>query len=62
VLDVIPGACTVLVTVVPGSWQSAELAKRLRDVSPASLPGAGDSALAEIPVCYDGPDLATSPR
>jgi KipI family sensor histidine kinase inhibitor len=58
VRDVIPGACTVLVTVLPGSWQPAELARRLRDVSPAGPAAAGPAELAEIPVSYDGPDLA----
>jgi KipI family sensor histidine kinase inhibitor len=61
ILDVIPGARTVLVTVRPGSWDLAALASRIqglprRDPDPADLP------LAELPVCYDGPDLAEVAR
>ena len=60
VLDVIPGACTVLVTTEPGSWDTRDLAARLLDIVAADrsgdpLPSA--QAAAEIDVCYDGPDL-----
>ena len=57
VLDVIPGAQTVLVTVQPGSWDLGELASRILVLPPAVAP-ASSAALAEIPVHYDGPDLA----
>ena len=58
VLDVIPGACTVLVTVQPGSWDTGQLAARLLDIPLLASEGAAATAAVEIPVCYDGPDLA----
>ena len=58
VLDVIPGACTVLVTVQPGSWDTGQLAARLLDVPLRASEGAAATAAVEIGVCYDGPDLA----
>ena len=57
VLDVVPGARTVLVTTEPGSWDLAELARRIQ-VLPLPDDPAQDRALAEVPVTYDGPDLA----
>jgi KipI family sensor histidine kinase inhibitor len=56
VLDVVPGAQTVLVTTEPGRVDLAGLAAR---VVALTLPTAGPdaAALAEIPVVYDGPDL-----
>jgi KipI family sensor histidine kinase inhibitor len=56
VLDVVPGAGTVLVITEPGSLDLAELAERLLalPLPPASR---ADAALTEIPVVYDGPDL-----
>ncbi len=58
VLDVIPGAATVLVTVEPGSWEPAQLGRRLAGIAvPARTPAAAAAGL-EVPVCYDGPDLA----
>jgi KipI family sensor histidine kinase inhibitor len=61
VLDVIPGASTVLVTTEPRSWDLTELAARLTTLAP--LPAAGVSAAeAEIPVVYDGADLADVAR
>jgi KipI family sensor histidine kinase inhibitor len=61
VLDVVPGAETVLVTTEPGRVDLAELAER---VAALELPAAGPDAapLAEIPVVYDGPDLADVAR
>jgi KipI family sensor histidine kinase inhibitor len=60
VRDVIPGAATVLVTVGPGNWDTADLSSRL-----TGLPLTRDTATAvavapvvEIAVRYDGPDLA----
>jgi KipI family sensor histidine kinase inhibitor len=57
VLDVVPGARTVLVTTEPGSNDLGELAGRLLEV-PLPPDRAGEVALAEIAVVYDGPDLA----
>jgi KipI family sensor histidine kinase inhibitor len=57
VLDVVPGARTVLVTTEPGSNDLGELAGRLLELPlPPDRPG--EAALAEIAVVYDGPDLA----
>jgi KipI family sensor histidine kinase inhibitor len=58
IIDVVPGARTVLVTFEPGSWSPGELADRLQSM-PAP-PGPGDDAgpTMEIGVIYDGPDLA----
>jgi len=57
VLDVIPGARTVLVIVEPGSWDLGALARRVAAV-PVTVGATAGRALAEIPVVYDGPDLA----
>jgi KipI family sensor histidine kinase inhibitor len=61
VLDVVPGAQTVLVITEPGRVDLDDLAARLLALP---LPGAqaGAGALAEIPVVYDGPDLAEVAR
>ncbi len=58
IIDVVPGARTVLVTFEPGSWSPGELADRLRSLP--ALPGPDDDAgpITEIGVVYDGPDLA----
>jgi KipI family sensor histidine kinase inhibitor len=56
VLDVVPGAGTVLVITEPGSLDLAELAGRLLAL-PLPPPSRADAALTEIPVVYDGPDL-----
>jgi KipI family sensor histidine kinase inhibitor len=70
VVDVVPGAETVLVVLSPGAVGLRELAGRLQalvsDVADAASgekkgPDGGgepDSAVTEIPVLYDGPDLA----
>jgi KipI family sensor histidine kinase inhibitor len=61
VVDVVPGAETVLVTTEPGRVDLAELAERVVALElPVAGPGA--AALAEIPVVYDGPDLAEVAR
>ncbi len=56
-LDVVPGAGTVLITTEPGSRDLGELARLV-----SGLPLAGDPAsggpVVEIPVVYDGADLA----
>ena len=61
VLDAVPGAGTVLVTTEPGSWDLAELA-RVIGALPLAQAGAGQSGLTEIPVVYDGADLAEVAR
>jgi KipI family sensor histidine kinase inhibitor len=64
VLDVVPGAQTVLVRVEPGSWDLDELTAAVLALAEAGQPGraaepvAGSGGLLEIPVCYDGADLA----
>jgi KipI family sensor histidine kinase inhibitor len=58
VLDIIPGARSVLVTTEPGSWDPAELARVLADVRPAADAASADAPPLEFDVCYDGPDLA----
>jgi KipI family sensor histidine kinase inhibitor len=61
VLDAIAGAHTVLVLTEPGSWDLDELARRVAAVPDAGVDPAGQAA-AEIPVRYDGPDLAEVAR
>jgi KipI family sensor histidine kinase inhibitor len=57
VLDVVPAARTVLLTVEPGTDLAAVRRSVLAlDVEPGSAGAAGDTV--EIPVTYDGPDLA----
>jgi KipI family sensor histidine kinase inhibitor len=57
VLDIVPGARTVLIVTQPGSWDLTDLARRIRALPTAAEP-AGAAEPAEIPVVYDGPDLA----
>ena len=61
VLDVVPGARTVLVITEPGSWDLDALAGRVAAI-PATAGGAAGQPLAEISVVYDGPDLAELAR
>ena len=61
VLDVVPGAATVLVTTQPGSVELGELAERVLGL-PLPVASPAGSALAELPVVYDGPDLAEVAR
>jgi KipI family sensor histidine kinase inhibitor len=61
VLDAVAGARTVLVITEPGSWDLGELAERVAAV-PVPRPDPAGQALAEIPVRYDGPDLAEVAR
>jgi KipI family sensor histidine kinase inhibitor len=61
VLDVVPGASTVLVTTEPGRLDLGELAARALAL-PLLEAGPGAAALAEFPVVYDGPDLAEVAR
>jgi KipI family sensor histidine kinase inhibitor len=62
VLDVIPAARTVLVTVEPGSGDVAELARQLAAIGVPDRPAAAVQPVTEIEVCYDGPDLADVAR
>lgn len=57
VIDVIPGAATVLVLTEPGSTGFAELAAAIT-VLPVTEPATGAADVIEIPVHYDGADLA----
>jgi KipI family sensor histidine kinase inhibitor len=61
VLDVVPGARTVLVITEPGSWDLDQLA-RLILALPLPPAAAAGRSLTEIPVLYDGPDLADVAR
>jgi KipI family sensor histidine kinase inhibitor len=57
VVDVVPAARTVLVVVDPAVTTLAELEQALRRTTPGSgRRGSGD--LLEVPVVYDGEDLA----
>jgi KipI family sensor histidine kinase inhibitor len=65
VIDVVPGAATVLVTFASGTWSAPALADRLGGLaaaaataaSAASEPGVIDPVV--IDTVYDGPDLAS---
>ncbi len=57
VRDVVPGAQTVLVITEPGSTTLDQLASAIGSL-PVVEPAAGETELVEIPVIYDGPDLA----
>jgi KipI family sensor histidine kinase inhibitor len=57
IIDVVPGARTVLVTFEPGSWSPGELADRLRSLPALPRPGDDAGPITEIGVIYDGPDL-----
>jgi KipI family sensor histidine kinase inhibitor len=57
VLDVVPGACTVLVSFEPGAQTAAGLAAEIAQVR-AGRAAAAAGRTAEIDVVYDGPDLA----
>jgi KipI family sensor histidine kinase inhibitor len=61
VLDAIAGARTVLVVTEPGSWDLSVLASRMA-AAPAPAAAAGRQPVIEIPVRYDGPDLAEVAR
>ena len=57
VLDVVPGARTVLVITEPGSIPMDALAEAVSCL-PVAEPAGVETWLVEIPVSYDGPDLA----
>jgi allophanate hydrolase subunit 1 len=61
VVDVVPGADTVLVTTAPGVADLDDLAGHLSAL-PVPEAGAAAADLAEIAVVYDGPDLADVAR
>ncbi len=60
IVDVVPGAATVLVTIEPGSWVLADLAARLTELASAAAASrmAETAEAVPIDVCYDGPDLS----
>jgi KipI family sensor histidine kinase inhibitor len=57
IIDVVPGARTVLVTFQPGSWSPGELADRLRRLPALPRPADDAGSITEVDVIYDGPDL-----
>jgi KipI family sensor histidine kinase inhibitor len=57
IVDVVPGAATVLVVTEPGRWDLAVLERRLRAL-PQPAEATATAAEVEIPVRYDGADLA----
>lgn len=57
VLDVVPGERTVLITTDPGRCDLDRLAARVPGLEPPER-AAGDAAPIEIPVVYDGADIA----
>jgi KipI family sensor histidine kinase inhibitor len=61
VIDVVPGAATVLVTFEPGSWSAPALTNQLAELA-AAAPAAAASEPGEpvvLDTVYDGPDLAS---
>jgi len=60
VIDIVPGAVTVLVTFAPGSWAVPALSARLAELAAAApaVPAAAASEPVVIDTVYDGPDLA----
>ncbi|MBO0824886.1 MAG: carboxyltransferase domain-containing protein, partial [Actinobacteria bacterium] len=60
VIDVVPAAETVLVTVEPGSWDLTVLATQLRSLAAVPVPALAADSTAELVLdtVYDGPDLA----
>jgi KipI family sensor histidine kinase inhibitor len=61
VIDVVPGAVTVLVTFEPGSWSVPALTDRLGALAAGSSAAAASvtSEPVVIETVYDGPDLAS---
>lgn len=57
VIDVVPGARTVLVVVEPGCGSLTDLAGQIAEL-PVAEQAIGPQDAVEIPVVYDGPDLA----
>lgn len=61
VVEVVPGAATVLVLTEPGAVDLDGLATRIAAL-PLAAPASGTEPVVEIPVRYDGPDLADVAR
>src|SRR5215469_17376695 len=61
VVDVVPGAATVLVLTEPAADSRGELAARIAAL-PVAAPASDAEPVVEIPVRYDGPDLADVAR
>ena len=59
VVDVVPAARTVLVVIDPAATTLVAVAQSLRDVTPRSGRRAAGE-LVEVPVVYDGEDLAAA--
>jgi KipI family sensor histidine kinase inhibitor len=57
VREIVPGAQTVLVIIEPGSMPLDKLTAAIAALAVAE-PESGETRLVEIPVSYDGPDLA----
>jgi KipI family sensor histidine kinase inhibitor len=62
IADIVPGARTVLVITEPGSWHLADLAAAVSSLPPWPETGARPAGPIEIPVVYDGQDLAEVAR
>lgn len=62
VLDVVPGAQSVLVVTEPGSWRLDKLADEVRGLRVPAEPPAARRATLLLDVVYDGPDLAEVAR
>jgi KipI family sensor histidine kinase inhibitor len=58
VIDVVPGAATVLVSFEPGSWASGDLASELERLPLLPDQDRLSARRTELDVVYDGPDLA----
>jgi KipI family sensor histidine kinase inhibitor len=60
VIDVVPGAVTVLVTFKPGSWSDPALTDRLAELAAGATAPAASSAGEPVVIdtVYDGPDVA----
>jgi KipI family sensor histidine kinase inhibitor len=56
VVELVPGARTVLVAVTPGSGALSEVTSFLRNVDLSARPARRGREIV-LPVCYDGPDL-----
>jgi KipI family sensor histidine kinase inhibitor len=61
VTDVVPGARTVLVIGQPATWRPAEIEAAIGRLG-LTEPGATDDRPLEVPVVYDGQDLADVAR
>jgi KipI family sensor histidine kinase inhibitor len=62
VRDVVPGASTVLVVTEPGRWHAADLAAAIGGLALPAAAAAETAAPLDVPVVYDGADLADVAR